>query len=112
LVYEAGRRARQEAGVAASRLALVAEASEALASSLDYRVTLQAIAQLVVPRLADWCMVDLLAEDGSLHQTAVAHRDPSKVALASELRDRYPPDRVPPHPVWRVLLSGRPELAE
>jgi PAS domain S-box-containing protein len=71
--------------------ALLVEASAVLGSSLDYRSTLAQVAQLAVPRLADWCEVDVLEEDGSLRQLAVVHRDPSKVRFALELQERYPP---------------------
>jgi Osmosensitive K+ channel histidine kinase len=45
-----------------------AEVSEVLASSLDYRATLSAAARLAVPRLADWCAVDVVDADGRLHR--------------------------------------------
>jgi PAS domain S-box-containing protein len=110
-LYEAERAARAEAEEAEDRLAFLAEASEVLASSLDIEITLSSIARLAVPRLADWCTIDLLDEDGTIRQVAVTHRDPSKEALARELRERYPPEREPPHPIWKVLFSGEPELA-
>jgi PAS domain S-box-containing protein len=110
-LYEAERWARAEAEQAEDRLAFLAEASEVLASSLDIEITLSSIARLAVPRLADWCTIDLLDDDGSIRQVAVIHRVPSKEALARELRERYPPEREPPHPIWKVLLSGEPELA-
>ena len=52
----------------------LAEASEILASSLDYQATLASLARLVVPRLADWCAIDLLEDDGSINQLAVPTR--------------------------------------
>src|SRR5260370_20193326 len=77
---------------AEQRAAFLTQVSGLLASSLDYETTLATVAQLVVPRLADWCSVDILGEDGMLHTLAVAHVDPAKVALAHELQRRYPPD--------------------
>jgi len=50
---EAGQVAHAETAMTAARLALVAEASEAFASSLDWRVTLRRIVDLCVPRVAD-----------------------------------------------------------
>jgi len=110
-LYEAEQQTRNQAELAQVRLAFLAEASEALSSSLDYDVLLQRIATLAVPRLADWCLVDVLGSDGSLRQLALAHRDPSKEPLIRELRDRYPPEKELLHPVWKVLLSGEPLLA-
>jgi PAS domain S-box-containing protein len=112
LLFQGEQGARRSAERAADRLAFLAEASEVLSSSLDYEVLLQRIATLAVPRLADWCLVDVLGSDGSLRQLALAHRDPSKEPLIRELRDRYPPEKERPHPVWKVLLSGEPLLAE
>jgi len=54
----------------------LAETSDVLSSSLDYRETLSNVAHLAVPTLADWCVVDVLNEDGSLERLAVEHPDP------------------------------------
>ena len=86
------------------------EAGMALSSSLDHRATLASVAHLAVPYLADWCVVDVLKEDGSLDRVAVAHQDPEKVAWAYELQERYPPDVDSSYGVGRALRTGRPEL--
>lgn len=57
------------------QLAFLAEASRMLGSSIDFEETLSHVAELMVPRLADWCAVDLLDPDGSLRRVAVAHLD-------------------------------------
>src|SRR5213076_2370750 len=64
---------------------LIVEASEQLTASLDYETTLANVAALVVPTLADWCVVDILAEDASIQRLAVAHRDPARVEQAKAL---------------------------
>lgn len=110
-LYEAEQSARAEAEEAEDRLTFLAEASEVLSSSLDIEITLTTIARLAVPRLADWCTIDLLDDADSIRQVAVSHRDPSKEPLVRALRDAYPPEREPPHSIWKVLLSGQPELA-
>jgi signal transduction histidine kinase len=92
------------------RLTFLAEASELLASSLDYEETLSQLAALVVPRLADWCAVDMLAGDGSVARLAVAHHDPQKVRYALELAEKYPPDPNATSGVAQVLRSGEPEF--
>jgi len=89
---------------------LLAEAGAVLSSSLDYRATLESLARLAVPRLADWCAVDMVEEDGSTERLAVAHQDPEKVAWAHELQERYPPDPEAPRWVPKVLRTGRPEF--
>jgi PAS domain S-box-containing protein len=79
-----------------------------LASSLDYRQTLQAVAQLAVPEIADWCAIDLLGDDGSLQPLALAHVDPAKVTFARELRERYP--SADDAGAARVVQTGQTEL--
>jgi PAS domain S-box-containing protein len=87
------------------------EAGALLASSsLDYEATLTALTRLVVPRLADWCAIEILNEDGTTRRVSVAHMDPAKVRLAEELRQRYPPRPDAPHGVLKVILTGQPEF--
>jgi PAS domain S-box-containing protein len=61
-----------------------------LAATLDYRRALQAVAQLAVPEIADWCSIELVEEDETLVPLALAHVDSGKVAFARELQERYP----------------------
>jgi PAS domain S-box-containing protein len=89
----------------------LAEASSVLGSSLDYEPTLQSVAHMVVPFLADWCIIDLVADDGSLQQVAIAHVDPAKMELARTLRATYPPDPHEPHSIWQAIHSGQAVLA-
>jgi len=87
----------------------LARAGAVLASSLDYRKTLRAAADLTVPQLADWCRIDLL-EAGTLRQLAVAHSDPEQVALALRIGERYPVDANAAHGVANVVRTGTPEF--
>jgi signal transduction histidine kinase len=91
------------------RLRFLAEASHALSSSLDYRETLNEVARLVVPRLADWCMVDVV-EDGRRVSVAVAHADPDKVRWARALLEEDGPRQDAPTGVPNVIRTGRSEL--
>ncbi len=87
----------------------LAEASTALASSLDYEQTLRNVAELAVPDIADWCAVDLLNQDGTRKTVAVAHIDPTRLSLAEDLR-RYVPDRLDPDQgLGHVLSTGEAE---
>ena len=67
--------AREAAERAQSRLVFLAGASATLAKSLDYDQTLQAVAHLIVPTVADWCAVDIQTE-GRLERAITAHLDP------------------------------------
>jgi PAS domain S-box-containing protein len=87
----------------------LADASRALTASLDYQRTLQAVARLAVPAVADWCAVDLVAGD-ELERVAVEHVDPARVALAHDIQDRYPPDPGSGIGAHAVLRQGHAEL--
>ncbi|MHB1242040.1 MAG: PAS domain-containing protein [Gaiellaceae bacterium] len=97
---------------AEERIHFLGEASTLLASSLDYEATLADLARLLVPRVADYCIVDAVAEDGSLRQVVISHRDPGREQLLRELRRRYPPEENEQHPVSVVLRTGEPLLIE
>jgi PAS domain S-box-containing protein len=88
----------------------MAEASRVLASSMDYADTLQRIARLAVPQIADWCAVDLLGEDGQIERVAVHHADPSRLALAEALDRDYRPALDEPLGVPEVIRSGQARI--
>ena len=92
------------------RMTFIAEASEVLTSSLDYNRTLRRVAQLAVPRLADWCAIDMVGPNGEIERLAVAHDDPEKVRWAYELQERYPPEPDAATGVPNVLRTGEPEF--
>lgn len=106
--------ARIEAQLAAerdrARLKLIAEAGAMLASSLDPHVTVQSVAQMVVPQFSDWCSIDVVNEAGAIVALAVAHKDPARLAWAHELRAKYPPLADSPIGVPAVIRTGKPEL--
>ncbi len=89
-------------------LRFIAEASVTLTRSLDYRVTLQDLACLIVPFLADACIIDVV-ENGGVSRMATAHADPTRQALIDELR-AYPPNDDRPHPVFKALREAQSEL--
>jgi len=86
------------------------QASAVLGTSLDLDTTLGDVARLVVPHLADWCAIDLLTDAGVLERPAMAHVDPSKVAMAWELWRRHPPRPEEPHGAYAVARTRRAEL--
>jgi PAS domain S-box-containing protein len=88
----------------------LAEASRALAGSLELEATLRSVARLAVPCLADWCAVDLLEPGGVLRRVAVEHPDPARAAEILRIHETYPPGAADERGVWRALRGGRPEL--
>jgi PAS domain S-box-containing protein len=88
----------------------LAQATKELVSSLDYQATLSRIARMAVPKLADWCAVDILEPDGSLKLLAIAHSESSKVDWAREFRRTFPIDMSAPSGLPRVIRTGKSEL--
>jgi signal transduction histidine kinase len=103
---------RKSAIPLARRAEFLAEVGAVLASSLDYDETLRRVARSAVPRVATWCVVDLLEPDGSIRVVAVAHADPGKERMVRALRERYPFDPTAPHGLPWVLRTGRPARYE
>ncbi len=90
---------------------LLAQASALLGSTLDYESTLQTIARLAVPKVADWCSVYLQDEGEPLpRQLVVAHSDPEKVKWARELQKVFPPDPDAQSGAIAVIRTGQPEF--
>ncbi len=90
-------------------LRFLAGAGVALSTSLDYDATLRRVARLAVPAIADWCVIDLVDEDGSrLRRVAVWHRDPAKRELAAQLEERYPSDLDAEGGVGHVIRTRQP----
>jgi PAS domain S-box-containing protein len=89
---------------------MLSEAGRALSSSLDYEQTLQRVARLAVPQLADWCGVSIRGSGDVLRQVAVAHVDPDKVAIVREWGGRWPTRLDAPNATAAVVRTGRPRL--
>ena len=92
--------------LARGRLTLLAESSEVLGESLDYHSALASMAKLLVPWLADWCLIEVTGERGA---GLAAHADPAMISLVEALAGGAGGDRG-----WvaaRVAQTGAPELA-
>ncbi len=102
-------RALNELRETADKLAFLSDASAAFASSLDAQATLTKLAELVVPRLADWCSVQTV-QDGRLENVALAHIDPDKLSVARDWQRSYPPSLDDETGTARVIRTGQPEF--
>ena len=89
---------------------LLLDASAVLASSLDYEETLRNLSRVVIPGFADWYAADIAEDDGTLRRIQTAHRDPSKVELANDLTERYPPNPNEPQGVHEVVRTGKSQM--
>ncbi|NTX06235.1 HAMP domain-containing sensor histidine kinase [Myxococcus sp. CA040A] len=107
------QQARSEAEAAEQRAAFLADASRLLASSsLDPKATLDTLARLCVPILADWCFVDIVDESGTVQRTSVAHAEPGLDALARRVRDFPPGPEGSAHPTTRVARQAESLLVD
>nr|MBA2627435.1 response regulator [Gemmatimonadales bacterium] len=87
----------------------LADASVALNSSLDYAQTLATVARMAVPRLADYCLVDLTDENGAVQRVEFAHFDSAKQAALRPTALRSAPDPDwEAHPIAQALRTGEP----
>jgi hypothetical protein len=93
-----------------TRQQFLSDAVSLLSNSLDYNTTLTSLANLAVPRIADWCTIDMLDDDGSISTLAVAHVDPAKVEYARRLQERFPSDPEGAHGVYHVIRTGESEM--
>jgi GAF domain-containing protein len=88
----------------------LAEAAATLAGARGYRETLEALADVLVPTLADWCFVELLQPDGSIERSVIRGADPESHAVALEFDRRFPLDPAAPVGSPAVIRSGEAEL--
>jgi GAF domain-containing protein len=111
LVLEEREAARAEAEEARERIGFLAEATRLLSSSLDVRATISELANLCVPRIADWMSLAVL-EGNEVRRLALRHADQDKVEAVVGLGDRLPlPPGVPTLDA-SVLRTGESELVE
>lgn len=84
-------------------------AATVLASSLDYTITLRQLASLAVPQLADWCVIDLVPQEGGPpRHVVVAHEDPDRSAVGRQWIDEHPDAPVAAR---RVIETNQAEVA-
>jgi PAS domain S-box-containing protein len=109
-LLERERRARAEAEAMQWGLAFLAVGSNVLSGSLNVETTLANVARLAVPSFADWCVVHLLQDDGSLKEVALAHAEQDKVEQVMALQRRYPPAPDVRRGPAAVAKTGRSEI--
>lgn len=89
----------------------MAEVTTLLASSLDYRASLEMLAELAVPVMADWCLIHLVDEEHhQIVRVAITYADPSKAELVQRLSDHKEPSWDAPKGIAAVIRTGQPEL--
>jgi PAS domain S-box-containing protein len=111
----------RDASLQARRAALerhLAQAGLTLAASLDYEGTLQSIAHIALPAVADCAVLDVLEPDGSIRRIASTHDDDEATTALRELNGRLPAPNDSPFPTALLLapnaatqMSGPPAWA-
>ncbi len=92
------------------RLALLASVSEVLAATLDVDTAMRALAETVVPQLADWCVITVV--DGQdMRDVAAVHHDPAMQADVDAYVASQPASMSSAAPIRHVLSTGEPVIA-
>jgi len=96
-------------------LQILSEASSALSAPIDLAGSIVHVARVVVPRLADWCVIDLVegltdVGDTGVQRAAAVHFDPRRQEVLDELTRRFPPRRDQPTLARTVIATGKSAL--
>ena len=84
----------------------LAQAGATLAASLDYEGTLQSIAHIAIPAVADCAVLDVIETDGSIRRLASTHDDDAATKALRDLNARYAAPNNAPFPTARVLARN------
>jgi GAF domain-containing protein/CheY-like chemotaxis protein len=109
-LYAAEKRAREDAEANQHRSEFIADISRLLASSLDYSDILTEVARATVPRVADWCLVELADERLRGTPPVAVHADPAKTPLLLELNRRLRDLGAFDRGIAEVIRSGKSRM--
>ncbi len=102
------RQAREGAEREERRAAFLGAAGQELAMSLDYEQTIATLARLIVPNLAEMCVIDIAEQESTLRRVAVAHRNPEDEARLAPHTGRRKTDV--PEAIVRIMHDAEPAL--
>lgn len=109
-----GARPRQQTSslTELERLTLLAETTTQLSSTLEVDQTLHSLVNLVVPRLADWAIVDLITESDDVWRYIVAYAQDGELVHRDDLQGPMPPvTEDSPMPLSRALRGAAATVA-
>lgn len=88
----------------------LAKASKLLSSSLDFKTTLTNVANLAVPEIADWCMINLKDEEekNEMIDPVVVNADPKKISLGYKFLKEFAPNLKKENVISLVIRTGTP----
>jgi PAS domain S-box-containing protein len=99
-------RLHEETARQAERSTFLLDAARLLARATGVTETVERLAEMVVPRLADICLLDLVVEHG-MERVVARHGDADRQPLVDELRAWAPPFRELPAPARAAMDEGR-----
>ncbi len=102
--------ARAEAEAQQERFAFLAEAGKVLAGSLDYQQTFQNLALLIVPRLADFCIIDVADEQEELQHVAISQHEPKREYRLQAFEEQFASSLAAKNCAARVFRTGKSEM--
>ncbi|RKS68497.1 PAS domain S-box-containing protein [Motilibacter peucedani] len=104
--------ARRRSELVQSHLTLLSDATETLVASLEVPEALRRLADLLVPRVADWCIVDLPPEagDDGAHEVVVTCADPALEESRAAVEAMLPGSIGPRSRLGEVFTTGRSSL--
>ncbi|MQA35711.1 SpoIIE family protein phosphatase [Modestobacter roseus] len=108
---ERAAEAAHAAELAGRHLMLLGDVSQAMTATLDTGEAVQRLAELIVPPLADWCLVSVV-EDGVRRDVGRAHRDPAMVPHMHRYADLRARTNQATAPVPTALRDGRPVVIQ
>jgi PAS domain S-box-containing protein len=93
------------------RLEFLAAVNDELNNSTNRLEVMRNVTRVAVPHLGDWCSIHVLpSRNSSIPDVEVAHVDPTMVAYARELQQRFPYDPSADKGVPAVIRTGRTEF--
>ncbi|MCL5028436.1 MAG: GAF domain-containing protein [Bacteroidetes bacterium] len=101
---------QKQAEESKNQLEFLSEASRILNSSLDYYQTLESLSNLVIRSIADWCIIDLVEEDGVMRNVTVSSSAQENLDEIKMFHEKIRTDLYSRLRIQKVLESGKPEL--
>jgi PAS domain S-box-containing protein len=89
--------------------AFLSRVTSSIATSLEPRQILAALADVTVPYFADWCSVDVLQESGQIERVGQQHVNRDKAVAVTELRQHYENPNASLSPTF-VIRTGEPAI--
>lgn len=93
------------------RFSFLAGVTSLFSSTLNLSDILDSLSHLLVPTIADWCVIDLVNSNGQLERVSAYHRMPTKQKIITQLYRYYPPDFNDNHPIMQTIKTGKTQLA-